>query len=264
MNLHERILADIDGATSQQPASAMAVYRGMNEISVEAFDAAVVELETMRRICSCQITRGGRTWKVIWPTGVIVPSAGWTGASMSHLYQPQTPRRLPHSPQQRHQEPTMKYPNIDERTDALRRAIAGTDESTAVSVVQVAKQIGIDTRPATALMKSAVKKLVDAGEAIAIDKRGLNGHKTLHLCARKATTDGESLSVSAHIHHDIQGIETGPLREPPKSADTDLHLCIYDDARLVIEQGGARMELAPAATRKLVRFVVAMEGVAAQ
>lgn len=274
MNLHERILAEIDGASSQQPAIASVVRSALGDVGVAAFGDALDALERTRRICTCEITRGKATWLVIWPTGVIVESGGWTSKSMTGITAPSVsvPNRLPQSPDQRRdheerlsdtrllanrspkkrtKEPVMAttQPTIDQRVDALRQAISAAPDRAAVSVIEVGKSLGIDSKTARVMMAPAVKRLIDAGEATEQTRPNATGRATQYLVA--ATTEAAQ----------------PPARQEPapsgaKSASPELNLCIFDDGRMLLKTNDLVVELTPAETRKLVRFVVAMEGIA--
>ena len=273
MTLHERILAEIDGANSQKPAIASVVRSKLGDITDHEFGAALDSLERTRRICTCDITRGTASWQVIWPTGVIVESGGWTSKSMSGITAPSgfIPNRLPQSPMQRRdreerlsdtrllanrkpkklkKEPDMAstQPTIDQRTDALVKALNAHPHE-AISVIDIAKTLGIDSKTARVMMAPAVRRLVVAGDATELIKPNALGRSTQYLVSPKANEAKPSARQE-------------PIPAGAKRGANDLNLCIYDDGRMLIETDDLCVELAPAETRKLVRFVVAMEGVA--
>lgn len=256
MNLHERILAEIEVASGQHPARASAVFASLDGVTPEAFNAAMDALERQRRICTCQITRGGATWKVLWPTGVIVPSAGWSNESNKALFAPRIPRRCPQAPNERNQEPVMatRNPTIEMRVAALREAIDGKGKANAVAVIDVGRSIGCDMKNLKIYMQPAVDRLVKSGEAIAFDQPFGKEKKSQFIYDARVANDTEIERELTPLNHPVKAAESAP-------AD-GIRLCMYDDACMVIEQGDARMELAPEATRKLFRFVAAMEGIA--
>lgn len=91
-DLADLILAQLAKATSQQPAKAEAVRLAL-DVPEAAFTAALTALERECRINTAHIRRKGDTdlWLALWPTGLRLPNAGWTGNSHRGLFVSETP-----------------------------------------------------------------------------------------------------------------------------------------------------------------------------
>lgn len=88
--LTDRILEALAKATSKAPANAE-VTRGFLDVPQAEFNTALERLARECRISTAHITRQGKTWLAIWPTGVCMPSAGWSNNSHSVLFEPSAP-----------------------------------------------------------------------------------------------------------------------------------------------------------------------------
>lgn len=91
-DLADLILAQLAKATSQQPAKAEAVRLAL-DVPEATFTAALTALERECRINTAHIRRKGDTdlWLALWPTGLRLPNAGWTGNSHRGLFVSETP-----------------------------------------------------------------------------------------------------------------------------------------------------------------------------
>lgn len=90
--LSDRVLAQLAKATSREPGKAEAVRQALG-VSEAEFMEALAQLERECRINTAHIRRKGDAdlWLALWPTGLRLPSGGWTGNSHRGLFVRETP-----------------------------------------------------------------------------------------------------------------------------------------------------------------------------
>lgn len=266
MTTAERILAAIAGASSRQPRAAAAVRDALGDVSAAQFAAAIAQLTAERRLYSCSVTRGGTTDLLIWPTDAPARTTNWTSASHSGLFAPRTPRRFPQAPQPQAVVPapviqkpapkgaSMDTPTFQMRMDAIRKHAAGHPEADPVTLADIGRALGFASNQTSVMLMKPLERLIEAG-AVCAAKRPTDGSNRAKWLVWDATTQPATPSAAVPT--------PAPL---PDTADialgNDARLCLWDDATLVIESGGRRITVPAVTTRKITRFLVALEGVA--
>ncbi|TVO57561.1 hypothetical protein [Denitromonas halophila] len=270
MTTAERILAAIAGASSRQPRNAAEVRSGLGDVPAAQFDSAIAQLTAQRRLYSCSVTRSGTTALLIWPTDTVVPSGSWVSDSHSGLFAPRTPRRFPQAPQPHAMVPSpitpkpaskgasMNTTTFQTRMDAIRKHVAGRGGDNPIKLTEIAAALGIASSAATPMLTHALDRLVDAGVVCRAKRKPASGGRAGWL-VWDATA--KPAPVRADIAPQAKTQATAPATGDIALGD-DVRLCLWDDATLVIESGGHRITVPAVTTRKITRFLVALEGVA--
>lgn len=170
--LPQLVLDSIKRATAQQPADCRTLAMELL-LTEETIEAAVEALFEARLINRCSIQRAGddAPWCAIWPTGLPLRNAAWTGNGHHGLFAggPE-PLRLPARPDPaRDPRPDLGYATGAQRAAALRQGVAelirGRAPGKALSIAELADKLN-ETHSAVAHAVNALVKNGWAAEAV--------------------------------------------------------------------------------------------------
>ncbi|AUN95899.1 helix-turn-helix domain-containing protein [Pseudazoarcus pumilus] len=261
-DLPDRILAAIGRASSQHPVRADEV-RAKLDVGAAEFEPALEALAAECRINTAQIQRRGDAapWLAIWPTGVQLPSAGWTGKSHRALFVRQAPivpalraasapRTRATAPTPKQEEPAMhkhKRGEMSARALAVLRA-AGEP----LTVAEVAERIDSSVENTRQL----IYRLVDKGQVEKVGERqGLGG--SAHCFRATEALPEETPAPPPQV---VQpAAETAPDKAPATEATervtSRLQFSLWDDGRLCIHDADQIIQIFPDDTARLARLL---------